>query len=102
MRGLRVRERGEVQLGDDEQVRRGLRMRVREGDNLVVLKDALDGNRTSGDFAEDAVGVGRGAHGTDDTATGVGSEKSPKPTLTLKLDVDNESESCVKRVMRDL
>ena len=46
--------RGEVVLGDDEDVRGGLRVDVREGEGVLVFVEAGDGDFAGDDFAEEA------------------------------------------------
>ena len=50
-----VGERAEVLLGDDENVRWGLRVDVGEGEQVFVLEEMLDGDGSGGDVAEEAV-----------------------------------------------
>ena len=52
-----MHERAEVLLGDDQNMYRGLRIDIRKGEHVIVLKEASDGNCARGDFAEEAVGV---------------------------------------------
>ena len=52
LRGVGVR--GEVVLGDDEDVRRGLGVDVREGEGVLVFVEAGDGDFAGDDFAEEA------------------------------------------------
>lgn len=49
-----VRVRGEVVLGDDEDVRGRLGVDVREGESLLVFVEAVDGDFAGDDFAEEA------------------------------------------------
>ena len=53
--GRGVREGAEVLFGDDQNMHGGLRIDVREGEHVVVLKEARDGDCAGGDFAEEAV-----------------------------------------------
>ena len=46
--------RGEVVLGDDEDVRGGLGVDVREGEGVLVFVEAGDGDFAGDDFAEEA------------------------------------------------
>jgi hypothetical protein len=55
VRGGGVGEGADVFARDDEQVRGRLRRDVGEGDDAVVFIDALGGNFSGGDFAEEAV-----------------------------------------------
>ena len=50
-----VGERGEVLFGDEQDVHRRLRVDVREGEDVVVLIEAIDGDGAGGDFAEEAI-----------------------------------------------
>ena len=50
-----VREGAEVLLGNDQNMHGGLRIDVREGEHVIVLKEARDGDCAGGDFAEEAV-----------------------------------------------
>ncbi len=54
--GGSVCERGEVLPGDDEDVDGCLRVDVGEGEQLLVLVEASDGDCAGGDLAEEAVG----------------------------------------------
>ena len=49
-----VGEGGEVVFGDDEDVRGGLGVDVREGEGAVVFVEAGGGDFSGGDFAEEA------------------------------------------------
>jgi hypothetical protein len=48
-------ERGDVLFGDDQDVNRRLRVKIRKGEGLVVFVELFGGNFSGGDFAEDAV-----------------------------------------------
>ncbi len=60
--GLGLFQSGKVFLGDDENVRGGLRVDVFEGEDVVVLVNFLGGDFTAEDAAEEAV-RGRVSHG---------------------------------------
>jgi hypothetical protein len=49
-------ESGEMLFGDKQDVHRRLRVDVREGEDMVILVEALNGNGAGGDFAEEAGG----------------------------------------------
>jgi hypothetical protein len=51
-----VGERGDVLFGDDEDVDGGLGVDVREGEDVVVLIEASDGDGAGGNLAEEAGG----------------------------------------------
>jgi len=59
--GLGLFQSGKMLLGDDENVRGGLRVDVFEGENVVVLVNFSGGNFAAEDAAEEAVG-GRVMH----------------------------------------
>jgi len=46
---------GEVLLGDEQDMDRRLRIDVREGEDVVILIEALGGDGTGCDFAEEAI-----------------------------------------------
>jgi hypothetical protein len=46
---------GIVLLGDNENMRRGLRVEVAESNNLVILEYNVGGNLMVGNLAEDAI-----------------------------------------------
>ena len=50
-----VRQRLHVKAGDDEEVDGRLRMKVGEGNDLIILVQEVDGNSAGSDRAEDAV-----------------------------------------------
>jgi hypothetical protein len=52
--------RCEMLLGDQQDVRGRLRVKVWKGEHLVVLVEACDGESTGGDVAEEAVHKDRG------------------------------------------
>ena len=51
-----VRERSKVLLGNDQDVDRRLRVDVGEGNDLLVLEETGDRDRSRGDLAEKAIG----------------------------------------------
>lgn len=59
--GLRFLQSGEVALGDDEDVRRGLRVDVLEGEGVLVLVNLLGGDLAGDDLAEEAIHKNAGA-----------------------------------------
>jgi len=53
-----VIERGEMLFGDEQDVHRRLGVNVREGEDVVVLIEAFDGNGAGDDFAEQTIHAG--------------------------------------------
>ncbi len=53
--GRRVREGGDVSLGDDQDMHRRLWMDVGKREHVIVLIKTRDGDCACGDFAEEAV-----------------------------------------------
>lgn len=51
-----VRERRDVLLWNDEDVRRGLRMDVGKGEDVVIFVKLSDGNGATRNFAEETIG----------------------------------------------
>jgi len=54
--GIELHEARDVLFGDDEEMNRGLRRYVVEGEHFVVLINRARGDFAAGDLAEDAVG----------------------------------------------
>ncbi len=52
-----VRERGEVLLGNDQDMHRRLWIDVGKREDVLVLKEMRDGDRAGGNLAEEAIGV---------------------------------------------